>query len=162
MTNEDARMVAETAANDVLNQLMLGTTGPSDGLRDLIANGAPTQDQATLFAGINGGVQLAGTDATQMRTRDGGGPVQSDFSIRRLAVNNAHQVQEGNTLTETGPRISVEESGSLTGIRAVENGMGSDVVFRCMESRMRTWRISPAPTDGSVSFSLPFVFERQD
>jgi TonB family protein len=59
-------------------------------------------------------------------------------------------------------RFNIEESGSLTGIRAVENGMGSDVVFRCMESRMRTWRISPAPTDGSVSFSLPFVFERQD
>ena len=215
MTEETARLVAQNAANDAVNRL-IGAMGVGSALNDLIAGGAPAQDQARLFEDING-VQLAGTNPTQMRMREGGVPVQTDITLRRLAVNPG-QVQEGRVLQETGPtlnvslphaddaepsgegdfdpqtmityvsrrraqlascyehaitqspdlrgrlviRFNIEESGSITGIRAVENGMGSDVVYRCMESRMRTWRITPAPTDGSVSFTLPFVFERQD
>ena len=215
MSSDEASLVVAQASTAV--QQMIGAIGTSSAMGDLLANGSPMQDQASLMEAVNG-VQIAGTDATQMRTREGDGPPQADFGIHRLAVNNTHQVQEGETLTETGPtlhialpqvddadpsgegdfdpqtmlqyvsrrraqlascyehairdfpglrgrlvvRFNIEESGSLTGIRAVENGMGSDTVYRCMESRMRTWRISPAPTDGSVTFTLPFVFERQD
>lgn len=214
MTEEQARLVAQNAANTAVTQL-IGAMG-GQGLRDLIVNGAPTQDQASVLAGVEG-TQLAGTDATVLRTREGGGPVRTQFGIRHLAVNTGPR-DEGEPLQETGPtlnvslphaddaetsgegdfdpqtmityvtrrraqlascyehaitqspdlrgrlviRFNIEESGSITGIRAVENGMGSDAVYRCMESRMRTWRITPAPTDGSVSFTLPFVFERQD
>ena len=214
MSNEDAALVAETAANAV-NQ-MLGAIGTGD-LADLIAAGAPSLDQEALLASVNG-TQLAGTDATVLRTREGGGPVQTDFSIRQLAVRPG-QVQEGQTIVETGPRVSVsipqtddvdpidgagefdarivarmistrraqitacyehaitrspdlhgrvvvqltiQENGSVTGVHTTDNTMGSDEVARCVESRIRSFRFTPGPEGGSVNFSFPFVFERQD
>lgn len=215
MAAEEARLIAQTAANAVNS--VLGAMGPGGDLQDLLATGAPAQDQARLFEDING-VQLAGTNATQMRTREGGGPVQTDFSIRQLAVRPG-QVQEGETIVETGPRVSVsipqtddvdpidgagefdarivarmistrraqitacyehaitrspdlhgrvvvqltiQENGSVTGVHTTDNTMGSDEVARCVESRIRSFRFTPGPEGGSVNFSFPFVFERQD
>lgn len=216
MSREDAALVAQNAANLAVNQL-IGAMG-GNGLRDLIANGAPTQDQASLLAGVEG-TQLAGTDATHLRTREGGGPVQTDIgSLRSLAVRPG-QVQEGRTMVETGPRVSVsipqtddvdpidgagefdarivarmistrraqitacyehaitrspdlhgrvvvqltiQENGSVTGVHTTDNTMGSDEVARCVESRIRNFRFTPGPEGGSVNFSFPFVFERQD
>jgi hypothetical protein len=46
-------------------------------------------------------------------------------------------------------------------VRTVENGMGSDTVARCIETRVRGFRFTPGPTGGSVQFRFPFVFEQQ-
>jgi hypothetical protein len=58
-------------------------------------------------------------------------------------------------------QMTIEESGSVSGVRTVENGMGTDVVARCIETRVRGFRFSPGPTGGSVQFRFPFVFEQQ-
>jgi hypothetical protein len=55
----------------------------------------------------------------------------------------------------------IEESGSVSRVRTVENGLGSDTVARCIENRIRAFRFSPGPTGGSVEFRFPFVFEQQ-
>lgn len=57
--------------------------------------------------------------------------------------------------------MTIEESGSVSRVRTVENGLGSDVVARCVENRIRAFRFSPGPTGGSVEFRFPFVFEQQ-
>jgi hypothetical protein len=58
-------------------------------------------------------------------------------------------------------QMTIEESGSVSGVRTVENGMGSDTVARCIETRVRGFRFTPGPTGGSVQFRFPFVFEQQ-
>lgn len=58
-------------------------------------------------------------------------------------------------------QMTIEENGSVSGVRTVENGMGSDTVARCIETRVRGFRFTPGPTGGSVQFRFPFVFEQQ-
>ncbi len=58
-------------------------------------------------------------------------------------------------------QMTIEENGSVSGVRTIENGMGSDVVSRCIETRVRGFRFTPGPTGGSVQFRFPFVFEQQ-
>jgi hypothetical protein len=58
-------------------------------------------------------------------------------------------------------QMTIEENGSVSGVRTIENGMGTDVVARCIESRVRGFRFTPGPTGGSVQFRFPFVFEQQ-
>lgn len=58
-------------------------------------------------------------------------------------------------------QMTIEENGSVSGVRTVDNRMGSDVVSRCIESRVRGFRFTPGPTGGSVQFRFPFVFEQQ-
>ncbi|MBN8611497.1 MAG: AgmX/PglI C-terminal domain-containing protein [Deltaproteobacteria bacterium] len=58
-------------------------------------------------------------------------------------------------------QMTIEENGSVSGVRTIENGMGTDVVSRCIESRVRGFRFTPGPTGGSVQFRFPFVFEQQ-
>lgn len=216
MSRDEAALAIAEATSAV--QEMIGAIGEGPGLADLLANGGPSLGQEEILGTISG-VQLAGADPGRMREREGGGPVQGQFGIRQLAVNNAHQVREGQTLTETGPtlrtrvpqiddldpqggsgefdprvvarmistrraqitacyehaisrtpdlqgrvvvQLTIEESGSVTGVHTTENTMASDEVARCVESRIRAFRFTPGPTGGSVDFSFPFVFERQD
>ena len=58
-------------------------------------------------------------------------------------------------------QMTIEENGSVSGVRTVENRMGSDAVARCIETRVRGFRFTPGPTGGSVQFRFPFVFEQQ-
>lgn len=55
--------------------------------------------------------------------------------------------------------FSVQESGSLSGVRASEDSLGDAGVTACILGQVRGIRINPGPTGGSVDFSYPFVFE---
>jgi TonB family protein len=57
--------------------------------------------------------------------------------------------------------MTIQESGSVTGVRVTENSMGNDTVGSCVVRVIAGFRFNPGPTDGSVSYVFPFVFEPQ-
>jgi TonB family protein len=57
--------------------------------------------------------------------------------------------------------LTIQESGSVTGVRVVDNTMGNDAVGACLVRVISGFRFNPGPTDGSVTYVFPFVFEPQ-
>ena len=57
--------------------------------------------------------------------------------------------------------MTIQEAGNVTGVRATENTTGSDAVASCVARVVGGLRFNPGPTDGSVTYSFPFVFEPQ-
>lgn len=57
--------------------------------------------------------------------------------------------------------LTVEESGSVTGVHWTENTIATPRVADCIVRVIRTFRIRPGPTGGAVTFQFPFVFEPQ-
>ena len=80
--------------------------------------------------------------------------------IRRCYEHALNDDPTLNGRVEIG--LTVEESGSVTHVRATENTTGSDEVERCVIRSVSALGITPAPTGGSVSFSFPFVFATND
>ena len=219
MTREEAS-VAMTDAASTVQMLLIGASGPDGFVSDALRGGAPMGNAEEVMAMVPGGVELAGV-RPELRERDGASGLRGTrelTSLRRVETRRT-EVEEGPTLTETGPRIrttipdddeieieiegvgefdrrvvvrmiltrraqitvcyehailnepslrgrleiamTIEESGSVSRVRTVENGVGSDTVARCIENRIRAFRFNPGPTGGSVDFRFPFVFEQQ-
>lgn len=57
--------------------------------------------------------------------------------------------------------MTIQESGSVTGVRIVENTIGNDAVGACVTRVVAGFRFNPGPDGGSVTYQFPFVFEQQ-
>lgn len=57
--------------------------------------------------------------------------------------------------------MTIQESGSTTAVNVLENTLGSDAVGECVVRVVRGFRFNPGPTDGSVTYQFPFIFEPQ-
>lgn len=84
------------------------------------------------------------------------------INTRRAAITRCYETQLRNDPTLSG-RVSVsmtiQESGSVTNVRATENSTGSDEVASCVVRVISGFRFTPGPEGGSVTYSFPFVFE---
>lgn len=58
--------------------------------------------------------------------------------------------------------FTVLEQGTVSGVRASKNTIGSEAVAACVVHVIRRFRFSPGPVGGSVDFSYPFVFAPQN
>lgn len=58
--------------------------------------------------------------------------------------------------------FTIQESGSVSGARAVENSTGDAAVASCVVGVISRFRFNPGPEGGSVNFRYPFVFEPQN
>lgn len=56
--------------------------------------------------------------------------------------------------------FTLQENGTVSGVRALDNTTGSDEVASCVISTVGRFRFSPGPTGGSVTFSHSFVFQQ--
>ena len=100
---------------------------------------------------------------------DGVGEFDQRAVVRMIQTRRAqitacyeHEILSNPTLRgRIEIQMTIEESGSVSRVRTLENGMGSPEVARCIENRVRGFRFTPGPTGGSVDFRFPFVFEQQ-
>lgn len=84
------------------------------------------------------------------------------INTRRGAITRCYESQLRNNPTLAGRvRVSmtIQESGSVTNVRAVENTTGSEDVASCVVRVVQGFRFNPGPVDGSVTYAFPFVFE---
>lgn len=84
------------------------------------------------------------------------------INTRRAAITRCYETQLRANPTLAGRvRVSmtIVESGSVSGVRAVENTTGSEEVASCVVRVVQGFRFNPGPTDGSVTYAFPFVFE---
>ena len=58
--------------------------------------------------------------------------------------------------------FTIQQVGSLTGVKAKENTLGDADVAACIVARISSIRFNPGPEGGSVAFSYPFVFAPQN
>ncbi len=58
--------------------------------------------------------------------------------------------------------FTIQESGSVSGAKAVENSTGDAAVASCVVGVISRFRFNPGPEGGSVNFRYPFVFEPQN
>jgi TonB family protein len=58
-------------------------------------------------------------------------------------------------------RFTVDETGGVSDLRVVHDTVGDHEMRNDLERILRTWRF-PAPSEGRISFSYPFVFRSTD
>jgi TonB family protein len=83
------------------------------------------------------------------------------INTRRAAITRCYETQLRSNPTLAGRvRVSmtIQESGSVTNVRAVENTTNSEEVASCVVRVVQGFRFNPGPTDGSVTYAFPFVF----
>ncbi len=219
--NDDARMAATDAVQQV-ETLLLGALGSDQGaFADVLRGGAVTGSAEDIMAqaeGVNvaqsgpggvlrergGGNQVGGQQelgglrrsgdgtATQQRTEgpavtervvrarrptfevdEEGGSGDFDQSLvaamirtRMSAIQACYEreLRQNPTLRgRVAVSMTVQESGSVSGVRAAENTTGSDAVGSCVVRVVQGFRFSQNPPQGGpVSFTFPFVFEPQN
>lgn len=84
------------------------------------------------------------------------------INTRRAAITRCYETQLRSDPTLSGRvavSMTIQESGSVTNVRATENTTGSDEVASCVVRVISGFRFNPGPEGGSVSYSFPFVFE---
>jgi TonB family protein len=83
---------------------------------------------------------------------------------RRSAIQACYEreLRQNPTLQgRVSVALTIQESGSVSGVRAAENSTGSDAVASCVVRVVQGFRFTTGPEGGSVSYTFPFVFEPQ-
>jgi TonB family protein len=86
------------------------------------------------------------------------------ITTRRSAIQACYERelrQNPNLQGRVAVTMTIQESGSVSGVRATENSTGSDAVASCVVRVVQGFRFNPGPEGGSVSYTFPFVFEPQ-
>lgn len=84
---------------------------------------------------------------------------------RRSAIQRCYETELRNNPQLRGSvrvRMTIQESGSTSGVSAVENSTNSAALGECVSRVVRGFRFNPGPEGGSVTFTFPFVFEPQN
>lgn len=92
------------------------------------------------------------------------GAVVRMISQRRSAIQACYEreLRQNPTLQgRVAVTMTIQESGSVSGVRAAENTTGSDAVASCVIRVVQGFRFTPGPEGGSVVYTFPFVFEPQ-
>jgi TonB family protein len=87
------------------------------------------------------------------------------ITTRRSAIQACYERELRQNPTLQGRvaiAMTIQESGSVSGVRAAENTTGSDAVASCVVRVVQGFRFNPGPEGGSVSYTFPFVFEPQN
>lgn len=87
------------------------------------------------------------------------------ITTRRSAIQACYERELRQQPTLQGRvavSLTIQESGSVTNVRATENSTGSDAVASCVVRVVQGFRFNPGPEGGSVTYSFPFVFEPQN
>jgi TonB family protein len=85
------------------------------------------------------------------------------INTRRAAITRCYETQlRANPRLAGRVRVSmtISQTGSVGGVRAVENMTGSHEVASCAVRVVQGFRFNPGPDGGSVTYVFPFVFER--
>lgn len=86
------------------------------------------------------------------------------ITTRRSAIQACYERELRQNPTLQGRVViamTIQESGSVSGVRATENSTGSEAVASCVVRVVQGFRFNPGPEGGSVSYTFPFVFEPQ-
>jgi hypothetical protein len=100
----------------------------------------------------------------------GGGEFDIQLLVRAIRARTAritrcyeHELSDDPTLSgRVAIALTVEERGTLSHVRAVENTTGSEAIASCITGAIRDIRVNPGPTGGTVSAEFPFVFQPAD
>ncbi|MBX7190892.1 MAG: TonB family protein [Sandaracinaceae bacterium] len=87
------------------------------------------------------------------------------ITTRRSAIQACYERELRQNPTLQGRvaiSMTIQESGSVSNVRAAENSTGSDAVASCVVRVVQGFRFNPGPEGGSVSYTFPFVFEPQN
>lgn len=163
----DAVAVASTSGPDFRDRTRGDRVGPAGDLGELaLTSGAdrPHDEGASVEEpGPHGTLHPPEPDDW---TLTGTGEFDERVLMREIRARNARITRCYERALGTDPTLAgrvevsltVEESGTLSHLRVVENGTGSDAVARCLTSALSNVRVSPAPVGGTVAFRFPFVF----
>jgi outer membrane biosynthesis protein TonB len=86
------------------------------------------------------------------------------INTRRSAIQACYERELRATPTLAGRvtiQMTIQEAGNVTGAHATANTTGNDDVATCVSRVISGLRFAPGPTDGSVTYTFPFVFEPQ-
>ncbi|MCB9667318.1 MAG: TonB family protein [Myxococcales bacterium] len=164
--------VASGASGGVLRTRSGGGQGSGvGGLGGLARAGG---DSATSQQGEGGAVverRVSGTtNVGQGGDIGGSGDFDSQLVVREIRkrlgqIKSCYERELRRNPTLSG-KVSVEftiqESGSVSGAKAVENSTGDAGVAACVVGVISRFRFTPGPEGGSVNFRYPFVFEPQN
>ncbi len=84
------------------------------------------------------------------------------IQTRRAAIRTCYERELRSDPTLHGSiRISltIQESGAVEDVRAIENSMGNAEVASCITNMIQRFRFTPGPDGGSVTYQFPFAFE---
>ena len=91
--------------------------------------------------------------------------VQREIKKRLRAIKTCYEKALKTDPTLAGKvavEFTIEQRGTVSGARAVENTSGSPALATCITSTVKRFRFNPGPTGGSVKFKYPFVFSPQN
>lgn len=91
--------------------------------------------------------------------------VTAMIRTRQSAIRACYERELRNDPTLAGRikvQLTIQESGSVTGVRAIENTMGNDAVAECVTRVVGGFRFNPGPDGGSVTYAFPFIFDPQN
>jgi TonB family protein len=84
---------------------------------------------------------------------------------RLVAITRCYETQLA-TAPQLAGRVrvtmTIARSGSVRGVRAIENTTGSDAVAACVVRVLQGFRFDPGPTGGTVTYTFPFTFSPAD
>lgn len=86
------------------------------------------------------------------------------IQTRQAAIRACYERELRSDPTLSGSirvSLTIQETGSVTNVRATENSMGNAGVASCIVGVIQRFRFTPGPDGGSVTFQFPFVFEPQ-
>lgn len=164
--------VAQGTSGGVLRERGGGTTvggGGSDlgGLRRTEGGGATQQRQE----GTEVQERVVRARPMRFEVEEDGGSGDFDPAVvtrmirqRQSAIQACYERELRQNPTLAGRVVvglTIQTSGSVSNVRATENSTGSDAVATCVVRVIQGFRFNPGPTDGSVSYSFPFVFAPQ-
>jgi outer membrane biosynthesis protein TonB len=174
-------------AQDILSQAMgVGVAKSSSGgdLRTRSGGGSGSgqgglgglaKKEGTTGAVGEGGAVAERTVRGSVRTEDiedqgGSGDFDADTVVRAIkiklgAIKACYEqgLKKNPSLAgKVTVEFTIQQVGTLTGVKAKENTLGDAEVAACIVGRIASIRFNPGPEGGSVAFSYPFVFSPQN
>ncbi len=137
----------------------LKRAGGADATSARKEGGALTERAVKGKISLKGGGDIGGTGEFDSSS------VVRAIKARLRAIKSCYENQLKSNPSLAGKvavSFTIQQSGSVTGVKATENTSGSSALATCIVSKVRTLRFNPGPTGGSVTYSYPFVFAPQN
>ncbi len=144
----------------------VGTGGDIGGLRRAEGGTTASQEGGTVTEAAPRGRFRAIADADSESGSGDFDPqtVVRAINTRRSAIQACYERELRSQPTLAGRvtiQMTIQEAGNVTGVHATANTTGNDDVASCVSRVVGGLRFSPGPSDGSVTYTFPFVFEPQ-
>jgi TonB family protein len=144
----------------------VGSGSGLGGLRSAGAAGAVSEGGAITESAPRGRFRTDTSDVDE----EGDGDFDQQAVVRMIQTRRSaiqacyeHELRANPTLAgRVAIQMTIQESGSVSGVRVADNSTGSDAVGSCVVRVVQGFRFNPGPQGGSVTYTFPFVFEPQN